>query len=416
MKWLFGTLLILIAAVSIGLWAYQDSGYVLIARGYKTVEMSLALFIVLTALGFLLSYFALRLAINSWNMPSAFRAWRVRQRRQRARRDMDRGLIELAQGNWVQAERYLLRHARDSDIPLLNYLSAARAAQKQNAPQRRDDYLALAHQSMHGAGFAVQLTQAELQLVHGQLEQSLATLMQLHATSPKHPHVLYLLARIYQLLRSWDDLRKLLPDLRKQNVLSPADLQQLEQTVYRELLTLATQRGKLDALRSSWQQLPKALRQDLELIRHYVRCLLIVHANDDAEQLLRDALKRQWDVDLVYIYGLIEAGDKDRQLTTAETWLKGHENNPVLLLTLGRLCKRNKLWGKARSYLNASLGIKPHSDTYKELGQLLEQLNEQAEAVECYHKGLLLAAEEKMDGLLNIVPAHTALVPAPVTY
>ncbi|MBI1423990.1 MAG: heme biosynthesis protein HemY [Gammaproteobacteria bacterium] len=414
MKWLFGSLLILIAAVIVGLWAYQDSGYVLIARGYTTVEMSLALFIVLAAAGFLATYFALRVVINSWHMPSAFREWRARQRRRRARRDMNRGLIELAQGNWAPAERYLLRHARDSEIPLLNYLSAARAAQKQNAPQRRDDYLSLAHQSMQGAGFAVQLTQAELQLVHGQLEQSLATLMQLHATSPKHPHVLYLLARSYQLLRSWDDLRKLLPDLRKQNVLNPDDLHQLEQLVYRELLTLATQRGKLEVLRDSWQQTPKHLRQDLELIRHYVRCLLILRANDDAEHLLRDALKRRWDVDLVYIYGLVEAADKDRQLATAETWLKGHENNPVLLLTLGRLCKRNKLWGKARSYLNASLGIKPHSDAYKELGQLLEQLNEHSEAVECYHKGLLLAADEKMDTLLNVMPANTAL--APVTY
>jgi HemY protein len=411
MKWLFGTLLILVFAVIIGLWAYQDSGYVLIARGYQTVEMSLALFIVLTVAVLVFSYFAIRIIVNSWNMPAAFRAWRARQRRQRARRDMDRGLIELAQGNWAQAERYLLRHARDSDIPLLNYLSAARAAQKQNAPQRRDDYLSMAHQSMQGAAFAVQLTQAELQLVHGQLEQSLATLVQLHSASPKHPHVLYLLARIYQLLRSWGDLKKLLPDLRKQNVLNAADLHHLEKLVHRELLTLETQRGKLDSLRQVWQQTPKALRQDPDMVRHYVRCLLILEANDDAEQLLRDTLKRQWDVDLVYIYGLLEASDKDRQLAAAEAWLKGHENNPVLLLTLGRLCKRNQLWGKARSYLNASIGIKPHSDAYKELGQLLEQLNEHNQAVECYHKGLLLAADEKMDDLLNVIPTSNALAP-----
>lgn len=414
MKWLFGTLLILALAVIAGLWAYQDSGYVLIARGYKTVELSLSLFIVLAVSGFFLLYFALRLAINSWNMPATFRAWRARRRRQRARRDMDRGLIELAQGNWSQAERYLLRHARDSDIPLLNYLSAARAAQKQNAPQRRDDYLSLAHQSMQGAAFAVQLTQAELQLVHGQLEQSLATLMHLHSTAPKHPHVLSLLARIYQLLRSWDDLRKLLPDLRKQNVLNASDLQQLEQLVYRELLTQATQRGKLDSLRDSWQDMPRHLRQDLDLIRHYVRCLLILEAKADAEQLLRDVLKKQWDTDLVYIYGLIEAASAERQLSAAESWLKGHENNPVLLLTLGRLCKRNRLWGKARSYLNASIGIKPHSDAYRELGQLLESLNERSEAAECYHQALLLAAEEKKDDLLNVVPTRTML--APVSY
>lgn len=407
MRWLFGTLLILIFAVVIGLWAYQDSGYVLIARGYKSVEMSLALFIILEVVALLVTYFVLRILINSWNMPNAFREWRARQRRQRARKDMDRGLIELAQGNWSQAERYLLRHARDSDIPLLNYLSAARAAQKQNAPQRRDDYLALAHESMHDAGFAVQLTQAELQLVHGQLEQSLATLIQLHRASPKHPHVLYLLARIYQLLRSWGDLRDLIPDLRRQNVLSQANLLQLEQLVHRELLTIASQQGKLENLHASWSKIPRHLRHDLELIRHYVRCLLVLKDHDTAEHILRDVLKKQWDIDLVYIYGLIEASDKDRQLASAEGWLKGHENNPVLLLTLGRLCKRNHLWGKARSYLNASLGIKPQSDTYRELGQLLEQLNEQSEAAECYHKGLLLAADEKMNDLVNISPATT---------
>lgn len=407
MKWLFGTLLVLIFAVIIGLWTYQDSGYVLIARGYTSVEMSLALFIIIEVVALLATYFVLRILINSWNMPTAFREWRARQRRQRARKDMDRGLIELAQGNWIQAERFLLRHARDSDIPLLNYLSAARAAQKQNAPQRRDDYLALAHESMQDAGFAVQLTQAELQLVHGQLEQSLATLIQLHRVSPKHPHVLYLLARIYQLLRSWGDLRDLIPDLRRQNILSQANLLQLEQLVHRELLTLATRQGKLDVLHGSWQKIPRHLRLDLELIRHYVRCLLILKDHDSAERLLRDALKKHWDVDLVYVYGLIEASDRDRQLATAESWLKGHENNPALLLTLGRLCKRNHLWGKARSYLNASLGIKPQSDTYKELGQLLDQLNEHDEAVNCYQKGLLLAADEKMDDLLNIAPADT---------
>lgn len=410
MRWLFGSLLILIFAVIIGLLAYQDAGYVLIARGYQTLEMTLSLFIVLLVVGFIVVYFLVRLAISGWHMPGAFKAWRTRQRRRRARRDTNRGLIELAQGNWARAERYLLRNARHSEIPLLNYLSAARAAQKQNASSRRDDYLSLAHQSMQGAGFAVQLTQAELQLVQGQLEQSLATLMQLHATSPKHPHVLYLLARIYQLLRSWGDLKNLLPALRKHEVLTPAAYQRLERVVHRELLTIATQRGKLDSLRASWQHVPKQLQHDADMVRHYVRCLLIVEAGDDAEELLRVAIRRHWDLDLVYLYGIIQGSDAARQLNSAESWLKGHENNPVLLLTLGRLCKRNKLWGKARSYLNASVGIRPSSDAYKELGQLMEQLQEPENAGEYYRKGLLLAADEKMDDLLNVTPLDTQVL------
>jgi len=404
MKWLFSTLIILILSVLIGLFAYQDSGYVLIARGYKTVELSLTLFIVLATVGFIAGYILIRLSVTGWNMPYAFREWRERQRKRRAQRDTNRGLIELAQGNWPQAERFLIRHARDSDNPLLNYLSAARAAQKQNASERRDDYLSLAHKSMHGAGFAVALTQAELQLVQGQLEQSLATLVQLHTSSPKHPHVLFLLAKIYELLRSWGDLKTILPDLKKQRVLDTAAYEQLERMVHRELITIATRKGKVNDLRGAWQHVPKTLRQDNDMVRHYARCLMILEAHDDVESLLRDAIKRNWDIDLVYLYGLNKTNDPDKQLATAEGWLKGHESNPVLLLTLGRLCVRNKLWGKARSYLDASINIQPRSDSYKELGQLLEQLEETEEAAEFFRKGLLLSADEKMDDMLTVTP------------
>lgn len=414
MRWLFGTLIILVIAVMIGLFAYEDSGYVLIARGYRTMEMTLTLFIILATTGFVLGYIAVRIIINSWNMPVAFKAWRVRQRSTRARRDTNRGLVELAQGNWVQAERYLIRNARNSDIPLLNYLSAARAAQKQNAPERRDEYLSLAHKSMKGAAFAVQLTQAELQLVHGQLEQSLATLVHLHASSPKHPHVLFLLAKIYELLRSWGDLKAILPDLKKQKVLDASALEQLERTIHCELLTIATQKGKLEDLRGAWQHVPKALRHDISMVRHYARCLMILEAYNDVETLLRDAIKRNWDIDLVYLYGLLETSDPDKQLATAESWLRGHESNPVLLLTLGRLCVRNKLWGKARSYLDASIHIQPRSDSFKELGQLLEQLEEHEEAAEFFRKGLLLAAEEKMDDMLTVVPARQPVLHAKI--
>lgn len=405
MRWLFTIMIVLVLSVLMGLFAYQDSGYVLMARGHKTVEMTLTLFIIFAAAGFIAFYTLIRLSVTGWNMPHAFHVWRLQKRKKRAQRDTNRGLVELAQGNWAQAERFLVRHARDSDIPLLNYLSAARAAQKQNAPERRDDYLGLAHKSMSGAAFAVQLTQAELQLVHGQLEQSLATLVQLHASSPKHPHVLFLLAKIYELLRSWGDLKKILPDLKKQRVLDSAALEALERQVHRELITIATQKGKVSDLRGSWQHVPKALRHDNNMVRHYARCLLTLEAHDDAEQLLRDAIKRDWDIDLVYLYGLNETNDPDKQLASAEGWLKGHESNPVLLLTLGRLCVRNKLWGKARSYLEASINIQPRSDSYKELGQLLEQLNEADNAAEYFRKGLMLSAEEKMDDVLTVAPA-----------
>lgn len=409
MKKLFVGLFIFLIAVLMGLYAHQDTGYVLIGRGYKTMEMSLTLFVVLLVFLFFLLYVLFWVVRNSWEVPARLRFWRSQKKGRRARRSSTRGLIELAQGNWAQAERALLRGVKGSDMPLLNYLSAARAAQKQGAPERRDHYLAMAHENRKDASFAVQVTQAELQMAHGQLEQALATLMHLRTIAPHHPHVLFLMAQLYDRLKSWGDLKNLLPDLRKQKVLPEAELKAMEKRVHRELLTIAAKQGKADRLRQSWQHVPRELRQDEDLIDDYARHLLRLEQHDMAESLLREAVRRKWNVDFVYLYGLVKSAQPAKQLGYAEAWLKGHEENNVLLLTLGRLCVRNELWGKAESYFEASLGTGAMSETYTELGRLLEQLEQPDRARDCFRKGLLLAAEERA-----YAAVHTELDPRSV--
>lgn len=394
MKQLLGFFLILLAAVAVGLLAYQDPGYVLIGRGSTTVEMSLALFVTLLILGFAALYFLIRVVLRSWQMPEQLQRWRNRRRVRKARASLRRGLIELAEGHWKEAERALIRYVKYSETPLLNYLSAARAAQKQNAHERRDHYLAMALQSMPDADIAVELTQAELQLAHGQLEQSLATLEHLRSIAPHHKHVLLLLSQLYEQLQSWGDLKDLLPQLRKYKVLDEKELHALALRTWQGLLELEERRHNPQKLQQFWQDVPKEMRQEPALLSNYVRALIRLDQYDAAESLLREALRRQWRPEWVELYGKVKSGEPDKQLATAESWLKGHENNPLLLLTLGRLSKYNKLWGKARAYLEASLGHGPRPDTYQELGELLEQLGEKDKAAECFRKGLELANRE----------------------
>ena len=393
MKLLIAFFLILLAAVALGLLAYQDPGYVLIGRGHTTVEMSLSLFATLYLLSFIIFYFLIRFVLQTWHMPEQLRDWRQRRRARKARAASRKGLIELAEGHWQQAERALIKYVRFSETPLLNYLSAARAAQKQHAHERRDHYLAMASQSMPDADIAVELTQAELQLAHGQLEQALASLEHLRAMAPRHKHVLSLLSQLHERLQSWGDLKELLPLLKKYKVMDEKSLHALSLRTYRALLEIAAQTGNAEKLQSFWQEVPKHLRLNHELLSTYVRYLIKLEQHDAAENLLREALRREWHPDWVELYGRVKSSQPDKQLATAENWLKGRENNPLLLLTLGRISLHNQLWGKARSYLEASLGNGPRAETYKELGLLLDRLNEAEAAAECYRKGLLLATE-----------------------
>ena len=215
-------------------------------------------------------------------------------------------------------------------------------------------------------------------------------------------------------IRFWGDLKNIIPDLKKHKILDKEQIAELERVVDRELITIATNRGKLDQLRASWQHVPKNLRSDMDMVLHYTRCLMSLAGYDDAEVIVRDTVKRNWNDQLVYMYGLIESSDPDRQLAAAENWLKSNPKNPVLLLTLGRLCKRNKLWGKAQSYLEASIGVQARSDSYKELGQLMEQLEEPDKAHSYFRQGLLLAQDEKLEDLMLAAPPRLPVLPSVV--
>jgi uncharacterized protein HemY len=49
------------------------------------------------------------------------------------------------------------------------------------------------------------------------------------------------------------------------------------------------------------------------------------------------------------------------------------------------------LYGKARSYLEANIGIRRAPETYQLLGSLLDQLGEKDRAAQVLHQGLALA-------------------------
>lgn len=392
MKLLIASLFVLGIAIILTLFAQNDPGYVQISYADWSAESSLSLFVLALFATFFLFYLALRLFFGAFRLPRRLGYWQRRRRVMRSQIRTNRGLIALAEGNWANAERLLSRAAKASDTPLINHLGAARAAQKQGSEQRRDQYLSQALQSMPEAELAVGLTQADVQLSQGQTEQALASLRHLRSIAPRHSYVLYLLKKLYEKLESWDDLYELLPELRRLHVLDPAELDALEKRIYYVRLTAAG--DDLEHLRQTWEQMPRTLRQQPELILDYTGQLKRLGAAEQAEQTLRAYLKKSWDPQLMRLYGQLRGADLDQQLAVAEQWLSEHENHPELLLACARLCLYNKLWGKARSYLEASLGAEARAETCCELGNLLHQMGETERAAAYFRQGLELASGE----------------------
>ncbi|HEA25886.1 MAG TPA: heme biosynthesis protein HemY [Ectothiorhodospiraceae bacterium] len=386
----YRTLAILTAIAVAIIWIAQyDAGYLFINYRDWQLETSLTFALIIIAILFSLFYLAIRTLSGTLKLPLHLAHWQQRRRAERIRHATHQGLIALTEGRWKQAERYLGRYASGSEAPLLNYLGAARAAQKLGSSTRRDRYLAAAARSMPDAELAVGLTQAEVQLSNKQTEQALATLRHLHTIAPKHEHVLYLLKRIYLQLKSWDDLMELLPELRQQKVFETEVLDALEKQIHQNRLQAAAER--VDSLHQCWSTIPEKVRQQPQFIHLYASQLKNLGAEHEAEVLLRDALKANWDPELVRLYGRIAGEDLMVQLNQLELWLGEYGKHPELLLALGRVSMRNQLWGKAQAYLEASNGIEPRAETYCELGKLLHNLEEFEKANECFHSGLELS-------------------------
>ena len=383
-------------AVSIGLIAYYyGPGYVVFSFADLSIETSFIFMLGFLALAFFVFHYLVRVFSVLLRIPDYLGFRYSNRQAEKARNALVKGLIEMSEGRFLQAEKILLKQVQHSDTGLLNYLMAARAAQQLGAYDRRDQYLRLAHESTPSADIAIGITQAELQLAHKQFEQALATLNHLNQLTPKHGYVKKLQARVYQQLGDWDNLHQLLHEVKKHRFIADDKLQAIELETYSGLLNQAIKRGDTDKIAGIWQQLPKKLKQDTELLMIYVQYLVNQQHNDEAEVLIRSYLSDHWNEVLVGLYSNLNTSNTLNQIETAETWLLGHNRSVILLTVLGKLCIKQGLWGKARSYLETGINIKPTAEACLLLARLLEEkMDEKDKAQSLYQQGLEVAINQ----------------------
>ena len=396
MRYLVSALLIFTALILAPLVAnhlMEDNGYVLIRFHNWSLESSVPTLIIMLVV----LYVVVRLIGALWRGTWGIGRATSEVRRRMARKRTHEGLTQLSAGNLQQGERALVRSAPLSDAPLVNYLSAARAAQLQGAYDRRDRWLQLASQGSDDNATAVLLTQAELQMENGQLEAALATLRKLEETAPGNEKGLGLLAHLYAELGEWRQLSELMPRLQKNPGVSAETLADWSQQSYEALFREAASSGKSDDVHAAWNQMPRAMRKKPEIALAYVRGLAATGDGAAAGSVIVKQLKRAWDADLVTEYGQLELDDAGAQMAQAETWLKSHEKDPALLLAAARLAIRAKLWGKARTYLESAIAVEPSVESYDAYGRLLEELGETSLASEAFRNGLTLATGPSTD-------------------
>ena len=381
--WLVG---IVAVAVALTLAARYNTGYLLLVLPPYRVEFSLNFLVVVAVAAFAAGYALLRLVSATLALPRQVREYRLARRKEKAQATLAEALNEYFSGRYSRAERAAAASLELGEHPGLSAVVAARSAHELRAYERRDAFLARAAAVAPGDDVVRIVTAADLLLDERRYPEALDLLKQLPR---RHTAALRLELKAQQQARNWEQVVQLAEALRKRNVF---DTTQADQ-VRRHALAENLKRKALDtrALEEAWDKVPSPDRRDRRVATAAAQCFISLGGCDRAHRIIVEALEAAWDSDLVALYAECEGGDVLKRIERAEAWLKEHPNDAALLLTLGRLCADRGLWGKAQSYLEASLAIEPTHTAHLALAQLQEKLGNADAAGRHYRENLDLA-------------------------
>ncbi len=385
-------LLILLGVATLGAFGWHqladDPGYLLLTWRGWSVETTLAVALVGLAL----------VALLLWLLGNALRApwrWWHRGRRRAARARFADGLLALHDGRWARAEKLLARAAGDAELRLPALLYASRAARERGQPTQADALLERAGRA--GGVVAAALPEAERLLADQRAGTACELLDQLDREHTLPPKALELRARALAAAGRTDEAVALLPALRRSQVRDGDRWLELETELLRSHLAAADTASELAA---RWSALDRSQRLRPLLVAAYASRAARLGEADAAADAIERALAKQWSEPLVRLYG--ELPHRAAALKTAEHWLERHPDDPDVLLCLGRLCRREQLWGKAEAYLGRAIARGAGGAAWEALAEVFADQSDDSRARQAYANALAATRHEPVRPLLQL--------------
>ncbi|MGN5127701.1 heme biosynthesis HemY N-terminal domain-containing protein [Aeromonas sp. 30P] len=376
---------VMVAGLIFGPQASGNKGYVLIALGNYTIESSVTSAVILAVL------FYGALLIVEWLLGRVFGlrrktlGWYGSRRRRKANQQTVAATLAMAEGHYSQAEKLMIKGASNSDTPLLNYLSAAKAAQARGDDARRDQYLQKAQEENPKAELALTLTQTQLQIEQGQYDTALAMLESVYALNPRHPMVLDQLRQVHLARQDWSALCDLIPALHKVGKLTPKQEEELLQQAWSGRLQQAA--SSLETLKAVWQDLPRKLRLEPELLACYGDLLRQLGADGEAAILWQEALRKQPMPQLLARLPKLKLDSYQPLLAL----LQKQQGQPDVDTALAQLYLLAGQLDDAQKLLEQEVERAPSAAAYHALGQVMDKRRLTNKANEYYRQALELA-------------------------
>lgn len=398
---LFIWVLVLFAtAVGLAVAGRFNAGNVVLFYPPYRVDVSLNFFLLLLALLFLLIYLVLKAIESARRMPSRVSEYRQHKRERDADQALRDSLKALFEGRFVHAEKAADRAADLPENAGAAALIGARAAHALQQFDRRDEYLESIRQDKDFKTARL-VTSIELLVDDHQTQAALKAIDELNATGTRHIHAQRWALKANQQAKNWDEVLRLVRSLDKHKAIHPALASRLRELAYEDLLSHRAHDP--ESIRRTWNKIPSDDRKRPYLALRAADAFRQHGLDQEGRELIVKALESEWDDRLVHAYRQLAAEEGTPALLTqienSEKWRGRRPTDAELALTLGTLCLKQKLWGKAQRHLEQALYYasepQQRQEGHLKLAQLHEALGQPEEAARHYRASALAMAEQE---------------------
>ena len=391
MRFFLWLLALMALAIGVAVTARFNPGNVVLFYPPHRIDLSLNLFVVLMLALFALLYLVIGAVRSTMQMPHRVAAYRQRKRERDGNKGLRDALKALFEGRFGHAEKAALRASELPENAGVAALIGARAAHRMRQNHRRDNWLAQTAGD-NALKTARLMTMTELLVDDHQPEAALEAVRELNASGTRHIHALQWSLKAQQQAKNWPEVLRLVRSLDKHKALHPALSARLRELAYNDLLS--DKSHDAESVQRVWSTIPGADR-----LKPYVACRAAAAMNarglhDAARVVAEEALAANWDDRVVRAYreAAAPAGTPAllAQIEHCERWMQERPTDAELALTLGSLCLKQKLWGKAQRYLEQALSDAEDSrmvrESHLKLAQLHEALQQPEEAASHYRQ------------------------------
>lgn len=393
MKGLFWFVALFALAVAVALGAKLNDGYVLLVLPPWRAEVSLNLMILALLALFAAFYALLRGLALTLGLPQRVSEYRARRQREKAGLVFQDAVRLLFEGRFGQALKKASEAHAAGTAPGLSALIAARAAQRMRESEKQQGWMERATLDDPRTEAATLMLEAEMMNEARRFDEALLALERLQAKQGRHIAALRLELRARQGAGDWDGVLKLARQLDKRAALPTEVVREVRTQAH--LGNIAKRAADQGLLTAYLRALPAEERSQ-RVVLAAARALVALGAESEAQKLIEAVLDTasndEWQPELVAIYGRLTGGEQTARIAKAEGWLRKHPEDARLLKALGRMCLRQRLWGKAQSYLEASLAVRDTPAGHLELARLFDQLERPEEANKHYRASAKLEA------------------------